>query len=265
MRPLPSPRIIAHRGASHDAPENTLAAFRLAWDQGADGIETDCRLTKDGEVVCLHDATTGRTANRDMEVASSSLADLRALDFGSWKHPRFAGERLPTLAEALAAVPKGKLVFIEIKGGPEILPVLTARLHASGLDPTQVVILGFDAGVIAACKRALPALKAHLLTGYSRSKDHPESLPSPTAHELAATLRTCAADGLGTHADREAATPAFLQVLREGGMREFAAWTVDDAATGRHFRDLGAMAITTNRPREMREWLGQGATATGRA
>ena len=71
------PRIIAHRGASHDAPENTLAAFRLAWEQGADGVEGDYYLTKDGEVVCIHDATTGRTGDRDLKVASSTLAELR--------------------------------------------------------------------------------------------------------------------------------------------------------------------------------------------
>ena len=66
--------LIAHRGASHDAPENTLAAFRLAWEQGADGIEGDFRLSRDGEIICLHDATTRRTAGIDLVVADATLA-----------------------------------------------------------------------------------------------------------------------------------------------------------------------------------------------
>ena len=78
-------KIVAHRGASLDAPENTLAAFRLAWSQGADAIEGDFRLTKDGRIACLHDDTTQRTAGLDLTVADSTLAELRELDVGSWK------------------------------------------------------------------------------------------------------------------------------------------------------------------------------------
>src|SRR6185369_848081 len=90
------PMLIAHRGASRDAPENTLAAFRLAWQQGADGIEADFRLTRDGRVVCLHDASTGRTAGVDLAVAEASLEELKRLDVGGWKGARWAGERIPT-------------------------------------------------------------------------------------------------------------------------------------------------------------------------
>src|SRR5687768_9550612 len=95
--------IIAHRGASHDAPENTLAAFKLAIEQGADGFEADFYLAKDGRVVCLHDPDTKRVAGKKLLVREASFAELRALDVGIWKGPQWKGERLPTLEEVLAA------------------------------------------------------------------------------------------------------------------------------------------------------------------
>ena len=83
--------IVAHRGASHAAPENTSAAFELAWQQNADAIEADFRLSRDGQIVCIHDATTQRTAGVDRIVAQSTLAELKALDVGAWKDPQFKG------------------------------------------------------------------------------------------------------------------------------------------------------------------------------
>src|SRR3954454_13113161 len=100
--------IIGHRGAASDAPENTLASFRLAWEQQADAIECDVRLSKDVHIVAIHDAETKRTAGVDVAVVDQTLAELRRLDVGRWKDERFAGEPIPTLAEILTTVPVGK-------------------------------------------------------------------------------------------------------------------------------------------------------------
>ncbi len=118
--PPVSPLVVAHRGASHDAPENTLPAFRLAWEQGADAIEGDFFLTKDGHIVCTHDRMTGRLnpGKVKLQVADSTLAELQALDVGSWKGETWRGERMPTLAEVFATVPAGKRILIEVKCGP---------------------------------------------------------------------------------------------------------------------------------------------------
>src|SRR5436190_9554723 len=94
--------LVAHRGASADAPENTVAAIKLAWEQKADASEFDVYLTKDGKIVVIHDATTKRTAGEDKKVADTSLEDLRKLEVGKWKNPKFAGEKIPTLEEMLA-------------------------------------------------------------------------------------------------------------------------------------------------------------------
>lgn len=160
MTPIPPP-LIAHRGASYDAPENTLAAFHLAWQQDADGIEGDFRLTKDGEVVCLHDATTDRVSDRCLTVADCTVAELRQVDVGAWKGPQWKGERIPTIGEVLATVPRGKRIFIEIKCGTKIIAPLQQALGKSGLRPEQLTVIAFAADVIAKTKRRLPPILRH--------------------------------------------------------------------------------------------------------
>src|SRR4051812_564859 len=135
--------IIGHRGASYDAPENTVASFKLGWEQQADADELDIYLSKDGQVVVMHDASTKRTAGLDRKIVDQTLEELKTLDAGSWKGPQWKGEKIPTLAEALATMPEGKRFFIEIKTGPEILPALEKVLKESGKKPEQLVIIGF--------------------------------------------------------------------------------------------------------------------------
>ena len=85
------PLVVAHRGASYDAPENTMPAFKLAWEQGADAIEGDFLLTKDGHIVCIHDRTTKRFCDQDLVVSKSTLKQLKALDVVSWKNEKYEG------------------------------------------------------------------------------------------------------------------------------------------------------------------------------
>ncbi|TWU26080.1 glycerophosphodiester phosphodiesterase family protein [Bythopirellula polymerisocia] len=89
--------LVAHRGASADAPENTLSSFQLAWEEGADAIEGDFYLTSDNQIVCIHDDTTERVSGVDLDVASATLEELRKLDVGSWKERKYINERIPTL------------------------------------------------------------------------------------------------------------------------------------------------------------------------
>ena len=122
MIPIPrsaSCEIIAHRGFSSQAPENTLSAFRLAWERGADACETDLHLTKDGNIVVTHDENLKRVSGEDKSVAHSALKELLTLDVGSWMGPKWKGEKIPTLDQALATMPVGKKrFFLEIK--PEL-------------------------------------------------------------------------------------------------------------------------------------------------
>jgi glycerophosphoryl diester phosphodiesterase len=240
--------LVAHRGASHDAPENTLPAFRLAWEQGADAIEGDFHLTSDRKIVCIHDKDTARVNGKKLVVARSTFAELRELDAGSWFDPRFAGTRLPTFAEVAATVPPGKRFFIEIKCGPEIVPVLLPELKASGLGDEQIVVISFQAPVIAELKKQSPATKAYWLSSFE--KDPPLS---PSAEKVIAVCKDCRADGFSSKADPRV-DEAFTRAIRTAGL-EYHCWTVDDPAVARRFLDLGAGTITTNRPAFLRQAL----------
>jgi glycerophosphoryl diester phosphodiesterase len=113
LKNLPTPVIFAHRGASAHAPENTLAAFELALQQGADALELDVKLSADGHVVVIHDATVDRTTGAHGKVKDMSLADLRSLDAGSFFSAKFQGEKIPTLEEVFEAV--GRRTFINVE------------------------------------------------------------------------------------------------------------------------------------------------------
>ena len=250
------PMITAHRGASHDAPENTLAAFQLAWKQGADAIEGDFRLTGDSRVVCIHDADTARTCGVRLVVAETPLAQLRQLDYGHGKAAEFAGETCPTLAEVLATVPAGKRLFIELKTGPEIVPHLAREFAKSELAPAAVVLIAFDQSTVVACKKQLPAVRAHWLTAFKETTKGSGKW-RPTAAVIAETVGRCGADGVGMQARPDLIDAAFVETLRSGGVGEFHVWTVDRPEDARHFVRLGAIGITTNRPSFLRAALGE--------
>lgn len=246
-------KIVAHRGASHDAPENTLAAFRLAWEQNADAIEGDYYLTKDKQIVCIHDANTKRTADKELVIAESTLAELKQLDFGSWKDPRFKDERIPTLSEVLATVPAGKHVLIEIKCGPEIVPFLPPVLKQSGLQPEQTIVICFSDKVIAATREQIPEIKAHWLTGLKKNSESGKYEPSiETILKKAAEIR---ATGVDIQANREVVDEAFVKQLRSHNL-EFHVWTVNDPADAFRFQQLSVDSITTDRPAFLRTKLG---------
>ncbi len=127
---MPQRGICAHRGASDSHPENTLAAFREAIRLGAHMIEFDVALTKDGELVLMHDKTLDRTTNGTGPVSAHTLAQLRKLDAGRWKHPRFQGERIPTLDEALQMMPVNIWLNVHLKGGPALAEKTARRIVA---------------------------------------------------------------------------------------------------------------------------------------
>jgi glycerophosphoryl diester phosphodiesterase len=241
-----SPFIIGHRGASFDAPENTMAAFQLAWKQGADGVEGDFYLTSDEKIICIHDADTKRTTGVNLKVESTSLEKLRELDAGSWKNANFQSEKLPTFDEVLAAIPAGKRFVIELKSKAKIVPVLAKQLREANRSDIEILIISFDEESIATCKRELPQMRAHWLTSFKESPLGDGF--HPTAEEVAETVQRCGADGVGMNGNREVVDAGFVRVLRQRQCNEFHVWTVDEPEDAKYFRELGAVGITTNRP-----------------
>jgi glycerophosphoryl diester phosphodiesterase len=242
--------IIAHRGASHDAPENTLASLRLGWEQGADAGELDIHMTKDGQIVLIHDATTKRNIGVDQRVDAQTLAELQTLDAGAWKGAQWKGEKLPTLADALATIPDGKRMFIEIKCEANVLPELERVIKASGKKPEQLAIIAFDYETAEQAKKLLPSLRVYWLASYKADKKTGEL---PQLETLIAKTKAAGLDGL----DLDHKFPidaAFFAKIKAAGLG-FYVWTVNDAEIAKRLIKSGVDGVTTDRPAWLREHL----------
>lgn len=246
-RPAGDPLIVAHRGASYDAPENTVPAFLLAWEQGADAIEGDFFLTADGEIVCIHDSRTGRVAGKDLVVAGSTLEELRELDAGAWKGEQWKGTGIPTLSEVFELVPEGKKIFVEIKPGTEILPGLYEEIDRSGLRKEQVVVISFNSEVIREFRLARPEHKAYWLSGLRADGD---GNVVPSVESVLETLEYIGADGFSSH--HGLITRDYIERLMKAGY-EYHVWTVNDPEKALLLREYGALSITTDVPAVIRD------------
>ncbi len=221
------PLIIAHRGASADAPENTLAAFRLAITQGADGLECDLRMSADGVIVISHDDSLARTRRQPVRIAEATAAELA----------RFA---VPTLAETLATV-RGKLAPINLELKESIPPdILAATI---GTDRDDIVLSSFDTQIIEATRAALPALPFWLLT------NHGTNIAIAEAQRLGC---------VGIHVSHRTATPRFIAHAGRAGFPVYV-FTLDDLRRVGILAGRGITGITTNAPGKLRAFF---ATAT---
>lgn len=237
--------IVAHRGSSFIAPENTIAAFQLAWEQKADAIEADFHLTADNQIVCIHDKTTKRTSpgHADLTVAKASLQQLRKLDVGSWKSKKYAGETIPTLSEVLSTIPAGKKIFVEIKCGPEIVPHLVTSLAESQLTADQIIIICFKANVVKSLREALPQYKCNWLTSYKND----EKQWTPSIEAVAKSMKALKVTGLGSQFNPEVVDQSYVRLIQASGF-EFHVWTVDAPSMIKAAIDMKVDSITTNRP-----------------
>jgi glycerophosphoryl diester phosphodiesterase len=245
------PLIVAHRGASRDAPENTIPAFELAWKQGADAIEADFHLSQDSEIVCIHDKTTKEVAWEERVVAHSTLNELRQLDVGIRFGRGWKGTTIPTIREVFTTIPKGKKIFLEIKSGSGILPKLYEELAASGLTNDQIVIISFDMEVIARVKQGAPAIQAMVLFDFKN--DQPTGTLLPSAHDMLRAMEYTHADGVSTKA-YELLDETFIQRIIKAGY-EYHVWTIDSINVARKFQTMGVTSISTNVPGYLKDNL----------
>jgi glycerophosphoryl diester phosphodiesterase len=242
-------KLIAHRGASHDAPENTLAALRLGYAQGADAGEVDVHLSGDARIVVHHDADTGRTTGRPQTLAALTAGELRRLNvgqWGRWQGSAFA-EGIPLLGEVLAVVPAGRRLFIEMKVGAEILPELERVIRASGLDARQLPLITFDLAAARTTKLRLPAHEVCWIV------EHPAFGRAPQLDDLIRQTKAAGLDGL----DLEYKFPidtGFVRQVHTAGLKLYT-WTVDDPTVARRLATAGLDGLTTNRPGWLRDQL----------
>lgn len=246
----PQTYVFGHRGASSDAPENTLTAFREAFRQSADGVEGDFRLTVDGHVVCIHDHCTQRTGLHSMLVRDSTLSQLRKIEYGAWKDVRFKGETLPTLRDILPVIPPDRWLVLEIKEGPEMVEPIARTFEEMKAVPDRILLISFDELVIAEAKCQLPNVLAHWLTDYQW--DAVNDQWNPPLDTIIQTIHRCGADGLGSENRPQVLNLEFVRRLRNSGVDQFHVWTVDRMEEALYYRQLGAFAVTTNIPGRIR-------------
>ena len=244
--------IIAHRGFSAVAPENTLAAFRLAWEKGADACENDIYLTADNEIVVQHDKDTKRTTGISKNVSTSSSKDLLNLDVGSWKGAQWAAERLPTLKQSLDTMPKGRQrFFIEIKCGPEIVTALQAVLEPMRDRAAQLAVITFNHEAAVQTKKVMPWLPVYYLAG-GKTKD---KKPRTDLTQVIADAKAHHFDGLDLGADWPW-SEALVKQVRNAGLKLYV-WTVNKPERAQFYARLGVDGITTDDPVMVREALKQ--------
>ncbi|MEV5763484.1 glycerophosphodiester phosphodiesterase family protein [Micromonospora sp. NPDC052213] len=261
-----APLVFAHRGSSYDLPEHTLAAYLRALDEGADGLECDVRLTRDGHLVCVHDRRLDRTSNGQGLVSTRTLAELEALDFGSW-HPRCvpadgdevldeSHTRLLTLERLLDAVlTAGRPVrlLVETKHpsryGGDVERRLVAMLRRYGLaepkpdDPVRVTVMSFSALAVRRTRELAPALPTVLLL---------EVLPP----WLRAGRLPFGARIAGPGVALVRARPQLVPALRAAGNQVYV-WTVNEPADLDLVLSAGVDGIITDRPAHTLAHLGR--------
>ena len=223
LGPFPRPLILGHRGASADAPENTMGAFGLALEQGADGIELDVQRSADGVPVVIHDPTLERTTDGSGAVASLPWSEIALV--------RSRGKPVPRLEEVAAwAALEGAWLNVEIKA-PGVEAATVDAIRAAGLI-ARTVFSSFDAETVAEVGRIAPDAVRYLLT-------------ESWGDDVIATARRIGAGGICLH--EPLATDAALARLADERL-PVVVWTVDDPARIAHLLHAGAAAVITNRP-----------------
>lgn len=235
--------LLGHRGAAAEAPANTVASFKRAMEVGADGVELDVHLTRDGQVVVIHDETVTEVTGVPGRIREMSLAEIQRLDAGSHFGPQFAGERIPTLDEALDAVGPQGIVNIEIKGtsvGSEGLEREVVRIIHAHRMSERVLISSFNPFRLWRIRMLDPDLPRGML--------HGPNTP-PYVRDLW-FLPVVQPDALHPHYSMVNA--AYMKRAHQWGVR-VNVWTVDDLAEARRLVDLGVDAMITNDPAHLRE------------
>lgn len=249
-----SPLIVGHRGASARAPENTLAAFQLAIDVGADGIEFDVQLAKDGVPVVIHDHTLERTGLRPDAIADLTSSELSEMSVGSWfnaKFPHlanhgFESETVPTLAQVLELLTGfDGLIFVELKcGGRDFAPLVAAVcdiIRHSPLLP-RMIVKSFDLAAIPEVRQRLPEVQTAALF-------EPKVIDFLRGRKrILAAARDFGATQLSLH--YSLVTRKLVSMAAEAEM-PVAIWTVDEIKWIERSRDLGVRAIITNDPAKL--------------
>jgi glycerophosphoryl diester phosphodiesterase len=224
-----------------------MASVMLAWEKGAD-VEVDVHLSKDNRIVVIHDASTEHITGIDLKVSETTSLELRKLDVGRFKAEEFAGEQMPFLSDIVQTIPPERKLYVEIKCGKEILPLLQKLIAKSG-KMSQIVIIGFDLETVT-MSRELIDVPTYWLKGTDKDEETEEWIPHDL--QLVQIARNNGLDGLDVH--YAGVTKEFAGAVKDSGQKIYV-WTVDDPEEAARLVKLRVDGITTNRPAWLREQL----------
>lgn len=238
------PIVIAHRGAAGEAPENTLAAFQLALEQGCDAFELDVHLSKDGQIVVIHDFSVDRTTSGQGAVNQLTVEEMKQFDAGAWFNPTYAGERIPTLEEVIAMTPAHIQINVEIKGGigqgmEEKLVELLRRMNRTA----SIIVSSFHFDCLRTLNQLEPSLRVGLL--YDLNLKDYALLPK------AAGVDAYSLHPLFMRLEAEAVRAAVAQ-----GVAVFP-WTVNGEEGMAAMLEMGVSGIITDFPGKLRKLMEQ--------
>jgi glycerophosphoryl diester phosphodiesterase len=224
-----------------------MASVMLAWEKGVDA-EVDVHLSKDNQIIVIHDSTTNRTGKIDLAVKETEYQQLSELDVGTFKSEKYAGEPIPLLSDIIKTIPPGRTLYVEIKCGKEVLPILE-KLITESKKKSQIVIIGFNLETVTLSKKLID-VPTYWLKGTEKDKETEQWIPhSPN---LIKKVKNNGLDGLDVH--YAGVTKEFTDAVKASGQKLYV-WTVDDPNEAIRLVNLGVAGITTNRPEWLREKL----------
>ena len=235
--------LIAHRGESKDAPENTLPAYQMAVDRGF-GFECDVYLSSDNRVFSFHDTNLKRTTGVDMPCRKASWEKtVSKIDAGKWKGEQWKGTRPALLEEILTLARDGRQIYIEVKGNdgdvvPYIKDILAKQSQAT---PRNVLFIAFGKHVCQELKKYMPEYRVYWLVGAKHGRNGP-AIP---AAEVIDTLKELGVDGVDQRFEPDVVTADYIAAIRAAGV-EYHSWTIDTLDTACLAFSRGAQTVTTN-------------------
>lgn len=249
--------LIAHRGESVDAPENTLPAYRTAVERGF-GFECDIYLSKDKRLFTFHDGTLTRTtagacSNACTEASwEETVSKVNVGGWGKWKGSEFDPTRPALFSEVLALARDGRYVYVEVKGcNPSWVPYIKAEVESvEKVHPGNVLFISFSAEVCAELKRQMPDYRVYLLTGWDKGAWDSQAKKwvrqgALSAAEVIERVRACGADGVDIAFNPKVHDAEFIRKVHAAGLG-FHVWTVDDLGSAKQAFAAGADTLTTN-------------------
>ena len=235
--------IIAHRGESFDAPENTLASINLAWEQNAKAVEIDIHLTSDQEIIVIHDDNTFRVSGKKLKVKKSTLSELKQLDVGSHKASKWNSERIPALKQVLQTVPANGKLIIEIKSDARLLGKLKTELGQSKLNSSQIELIAFNFRTLAQAKQMMPEYK--MLWLLDLDYFWPSWMLWISKLKIIRKIKKQNLDGVDVWAGK-LLNRSFISTFKNAGLYVYT-WTVDNPENAKSLIGDGIDGITTNR------------------